>query len=205
MSPWARRIVVGCLALLVAGCVSMYKARNGSGAGWEEEKLDEDTFLVAFYGAGGTPRGAVYKYFLHRCAEITLQRGYTYFELFATGRPAADADSPFVKVRGSRSTYVPSVVVVPGTTVTTYRVRAIVRMYPKDLLAPSGDLFVAADVIRTLGAEVTSGNATPELPSRYRKVEGNFPVLPAERARAPGARQADGPVHLDDLKDLMKR
>jgi hypothetical protein len=96
-------------------------------------------------------------------------------------------------------------VVVPGTTVTTYRVRAIVRMYPKELLAPSEDLFVASDVIRTLGAEVTSGNATAELPSRYRKVEGSFPVLPAERARAPGARQADGPVHLDDLKDLMKK
>jgi hypothetical protein len=195
---------VGCLALLVAGCVSLYKARNGSGAGWEEERLDEDTVLVAFYGAGGTPRGAVYKYFLHRCAEITLQRGYAYFELFATGRPAADADSPFIKVRGAR-VYVPSVVVVPGATVTTYRVTAIVRMYPKDLLGTSEDLFAAHDVIRTFGAEVAAGNPTAELPSRFRKVEGQFPVLPAERARAPGARPADGPVHLDDLKDLMNK
>jgi hypothetical protein len=73
------------LSLLLAGCMTAYQPRGMTG-GYEEQKLDEDMYRVSFYGNGNTPRAAVLKYFLYRCAELTLERGFQYFELYAAQR-----------------------------------------------------------------------------------------------------------------------
>jgi hypothetical protein len=208
MARIVRAVIGGTLALLAAGCMTPYQPLGMTG-GWGEEKLDEDTYRVSFTGNQNTPRVAVQKFFLHRCAELTLQKGYAYFELYATERePSASADEgPFVKVRGSRSSPPPVVTVTPTHAVVSYGLKAIVRMYPKDLLEENvASLFSAKEIVSMLGAEVRSGRPGPNLPAKFRRVEGKFPVMPVERARAPEPRKpATGPVHLDDLKGLMKQ
>lgn len=189
-----RGMVAGLLAiLLLAGCQTGYQPRGATG-GYEEQKLDEDMYRVSFYGNGNTPRGAVLKYFLYRCAELTLERGYAYFELYAPDRAAAlPPEGRFIK---TQYTY----------TITTWSASAIVRMYPKDVLMGAPTLFSAREVTSLLAAEVRSGTPSAEIPAKLRAVEGNFPVLPERRARAPMKPAApSGPVQLDDLKDLLPK
>lgn len=188
-------MAAGLAALLFAGCMSAYQPRGMTG-GYEEQKLDEDMYRVSFQGNGNTPRGVVLKYFLYRCAELTLERGYVYFELYAPDRAAAlPPQGRFMKTQ--YSTY----------TITTWSASAIVRMYPKDMLMGAPTLFSAREVTSLLAADVRSGAPSAEMPAKLRAVEGNFPVLPESRARArqkPVA-PAAGAVQLDDLKDLLPR
>jgi hypothetical protein len=72
--------MAACLLVAVAGCMTGYQPRGYTG-GYSEQKIDEDTYLVSFSGNGNTPRGVVLKYFLYRCAELTVDHGYAYFEL----------------------------------------------------------------------------------------------------------------------------
>lgn len=172
-------LAAGFLAL--AGCMAAYQP-DGMGGGYTDEKLDEDTYLVSFRGNGYTPEGAVLKYFLYRCAELTLAQGYAYFELYAPpSRPSVDA---------------------------MWRYRAIVRMYPKEILFRTRTLFSASEVMADLGAEVRSGNPSAAVPEKYRIVRGKFPVMQVRREEdlpSPAPPAAGGPVNLDDLEGLMKR
>jgi hypothetical protein len=189
-----RGLLGGFAALLLAGCMTGYQPHGMTG-GHQERKLDEDMYHVSFHGNGNTPRAVVLKYFLYRCAELTLERGYDYFELYAPERAAALPDEPrFVK---TQYTY----------TITTWSASAIVRMYPKDLMMSAPTLFSAREVVGLLGADVRSGSPGHEIPAKLRAVEGNFPVLPESYAKArtrPSA-PAAGAVQLDDLKDLLPK
>ncbi len=203
----SRRGILGALAvLLLAGCVTAYQPRGATG-GYEEEKLADDTYRVSFFGNGNTPRGVVLKYFLYRCAELTLQRGYAYFELYAAERAGLPADARFVRT-SAEAAPPPPFTVAQTYTITTWSASAIVRMYPGDVLAGAPTLYSAREVTGALGADVRSGTPSAELPSKFRGVEGKFPIMPAERARAPEPKSGQapsGPVRLDDLKDLLPR
>ena len=200
-----RAILATGWALLLAGCMTAYQPYGITG-GYKEVKLADDTYQVSFYGNGNTPRGAVLKYFLYRCAELTLEHGYTYFELYSTERKQSLDDDPFVKVRGGSS--VPTYTYVPSVTISTWSAVGIVRMYPKDVLMDSPTFFAARDVIAMLGPEVRSGTPGANVPAKFRGVEGKFPVMQVGRAPAaeppPTAPPTNGgPVNLDDLKGLM--
>lgn len=176
MSPWARRMVVGCLALLVAGCVTTYQPR-GAGGGYQDEKISEDTYRVTYYASGSTSRPVLLKYFLYRCAELTLANGYPYFELYSTEREPPRA----------------------GWTAT-----GIVRMYPKDIMAGAPTLFSAKEVVGTLGSDVRSANPSNIIPSRFRAVEGDFPMLVVREVKRPPRASPDS-VRLEDLDGLRKQ
>jgi hypothetical protein len=205
-TAWA--VAGAVLAPLLAACVTAYQPLGATG-GYEDKQLDNDTYQVAFYGNGNTPRPVVLKYFLHRCAELTLEKGYEYFEIFSTKGDVPQSrapDQPYVQVR--RTYTPPTITYMPGTTITRWSVSGIVRMYPKDLLIDAKELFSAREVIGLLGSEVRSGNPTAVIPARLRRAEGKFPVAPSSmrREQAPPPPPASGgPVHLDDLKDLMKK
>lgn len=197
------------LVFSLGGCMTAYQPLGATG-GYEDKQLDKDTYQVAFYGNGNTPRPVVLKYFLHRCAELTLEKGYEYFEIYSTKGEAPQSTAPgapYMQVRGSYTP--PTIVYVPGASVTRWRVRGIIRMYPKDLLMDAKELFAAREVIGLLGAEVRSGNPTTEIPPRLRRAEGKFPVAPSslrrEQTPPPPPPAGGGPVQLDDLKGLMKQ
>lgn len=184
------------LSLLLAGCMTAYQPRGMTG-GYEEQKLDEDMYRVSFYGNGNTPRAAVLKYFLYRCAELTLERGFQYFELYAAQRGMQSGAIEPIQV-AQYTTY----------TITTWSASAIVRMYPGDVMMGAPTLFSAKEVTSALAAEVRSGAPANEIPARFRAVEGKFPVLPEDRLRQRVAKPSAPPagaVQLDDLKDLLPK
>ena len=200
------RAVLAFAALLLAGCMTPYQPA-GFGGGYQEQKLAGDTYLVSFYGNGNTPNGVVAQYFLYRCAELTSESGYAYFELFAPAREQAMSEgSPFVKT--AHHSPPPSYTYVPRGTVMLWTYRAVVRMYPKDILLGAPTLFSAREVLDALGPEVRAGNPSPHVPERFRRVLGKFPVmpLPSKETSALPPKEAParaGPVNLDDLKGLM--
>jgi hypothetical protein len=194
------------LSLLLAGCMTAYQPRGMTG-GYEEQKLDEDMYRVSFYGNGNTPRAAVLKYFLYRCAELTLERGYAYFELYASKRAELPGEGRFMRTAAG-GTPPPPVQVAQTYTITTWSASAIVRMYPGEMLAGGPTLFSAREVTSVLAADVRSGTPGSEIPARFRSVEGKFPVMPESYAKGrttKPAAPAAGAVQLDDLKDLLPK
>lgn len=66
------------LTLMISSCSTSYK-KTGWGGGYSDMALNKDLFQVSFSGNGYTSGATVQKYFLRRCAEITLENGYDYF------------------------------------------------------------------------------------------------------------------------------
>ena len=66
------------LSLLVS-CGSAYHPKEGSGSGYSEMNLGNDMYKVTFQGNSIIDSDTVYNYFLRRCAELTVERGFDYF------------------------------------------------------------------------------------------------------------------------------
>ncbi|MCW5896606.1 MAG: hypothetical protein KIT50_13505 [Bacteroidetes bacterium] len=76
--------IILLLLSIVIGCSTPY-AKDGFMGGFTETKLDSVTYRVAFRGNGMTSRETVVKYMLYRCAELTTEAGYKYFEISFEG------------------------------------------------------------------------------------------------------------------------
>jgi hypothetical protein len=81
-----RKLVFKAFSLLVVasllGCVGPTLYGPGSQStrgGYEDSKLQDDQFNVAFNANGFTSPVRAKNYFLFRCAEITVQNGYDFF------------------------------------------------------------------------------------------------------------------------------
>jgi hypothetical protein len=55
----------------------------GALGGYREEQFAPDIYRVAFFGNGYTSPQTAAEYLIHRCAELTEQRGYRYFGILA--------------------------------------------------------------------------------------------------------------------------
>jgi hypothetical protein len=55
----------------------------GALGGYQEEQLAPDIYRVAFFGNGYTNPQTAAEYVIHRCAELTEQRGFRYFGILA--------------------------------------------------------------------------------------------------------------------------
>jgi len=69
-------------AILLMSCATPYQPVNLFG-GYREEQLAPDIYRVMFFGNGYTNGQVAAEYALHRCAELTQQRGYRYFGILA--------------------------------------------------------------------------------------------------------------------------
>src|SRR5215831_16147668 len=79
--------VVFALLFLLAGCATGYRPKGFFGAGFSEQKLGPDLWLVTFDASAFTPKDRVKNYLLLRCAEITVEQGSAYFiVVMAEGR-----------------------------------------------------------------------------------------------------------------------
>jgi hypothetical protein len=70
------------VCLLIASCATPYQPMGALG-GYQEEQLAPDIYRVAFFGNGYTNPQTAADYVIHRCAELTEQRGYRYFGILA--------------------------------------------------------------------------------------------------------------------------
>jgi hypothetical protein len=67
---------------ILVGCATPYQPMGALG-GYQEEQLAPDIYRVAFFGNGYTNPQTAAEYVIHRCAELTEQRGYRYFGILA--------------------------------------------------------------------------------------------------------------------------
>lgn len=83
VSTWAsaaRWLLLGVAAGLLAACASPY-GPSGLIGGYRDEKIGDNVYKVSFSGNGYTNEDMVVKYWLNRCAELTVKNGYTFFGL----------------------------------------------------------------------------------------------------------------------------
>jgi hypothetical protein len=67
---------------ILSSCATPYQPMGALG-GYQEEQLASDIYRVAFFGNGYTNPETAAEYVIHRCAELTEQRGYRYFGILA--------------------------------------------------------------------------------------------------------------------------
>jgi hypothetical protein len=73
-----RLIALSATCLLAASCVTAYQPEGISG-GYSDKVLAGNTAQVTFRGNRITTPETVHSFLLRRCAEVTLQDGYSYF------------------------------------------------------------------------------------------------------------------------------
>lgn len=67
------------IILFISGCATSYHPENRRGYGFNEKQLSEQSYLVSFRGNSRTSPIEVQHMLLRRCAELTIQKGYSYF------------------------------------------------------------------------------------------------------------------------------
>lgn len=90
-SYWLAFLFCG-LTFSACSTPTAYKAANGSGPGYTEQKLQDNLYRVTFTGNRATPRETVENYLLFRAAEITMKEGGDYF---LVTRHSTEADTDF--------------------------------------------------------------------------------------------------------------
>ncbi len=71
--------------LFLAACATGYQPRGFLGAGYSQERLADDVWLVTFDASAFTPKERVESYLLRRCAELTVEQGSAYFIVLSEG------------------------------------------------------------------------------------------------------------------------
>jgi hypothetical protein len=79
-------IALSAAACLLASCATAYQPDGVSG-GYSDQVRNGNTAQVSFRGNGMTTPETLHSYLLRRCAEVTLQDGYSYFVLVHTEAP----------------------------------------------------------------------------------------------------------------------
>jgi hypothetical protein len=198
-------------ALLLASCVTTYQPRGGTG-GWTDRPLADNRYYVEFFGNGNTTRDTVMAYWLHRCAEITVEKGFDHFVLLSkTPPPGASLDQPEVRIEFAGGdadpedarpvlrakggvTYVP--IYVPGGRITTWSARGVIEMSKGYIEREGRPTFDARELLAKLGPAV-----------RQASQAGTNVTLPKEMAEEARAERASGQgeVKLQDLEGLLPK
>jgi hypothetical protein len=80
------RLIVLSAACLLASCATAYQPDGVSG-GYSDQVRNGHTAQVSFRSNGLTTPETLHTFLLRRCAEVTLQDGYSYFVLVHTEAP----------------------------------------------------------------------------------------------------------------------
>lgn len=102
-----RKLFVCVVAIsLLAGCATGYQPKGFKG-GFTETQLAPDSWRVSFGGNAFTSPEAAVDYTLLRCAELTLQGGYTHFVVISgeNRRNVSTSTTPmYANTVGNRTT-----------------------------------------------------------------------------------------------------
>lgn len=82
------------MAVVLVSCATPYQ-QSGITGGFDVKELRTDVFRVSFQGNGYTTRESVQVYWLYRCAELAIEKGFAGFEIlsdmqFVMQRPPMD-------------------------------------------------------------------------------------------------------------------
>lgn len=112
--------ILSLALILLSGCATSYHPNSFSG-GYTETQLAENIWRVSFEGNGYTRQQRAEDFALLRCAEVTLEKGFTHFAL-ANSASRTDfssaSTSSTTRYRGNRSTTTSDtdIIVKPSTT-----------------------------------------------------------------------------------------
>jgi hypothetical protein len=67
------------IAIFSIGCATTYHRANATG-GYEEYRYGNRTFQVHFEGNRHTSTNKILAYLQYRCAELTIENGFDYFD-----------------------------------------------------------------------------------------------------------------------------
>jgi hypothetical protein len=89
-----RMLMMATMAVILTSCATPYQEQSFTG-GFSVKELRPDVVRVSFGGNGYTTRETVQVYWLNRCAELALEKGFAGFEIlsdmqFVMTRPATD-------------------------------------------------------------------------------------------------------------------
>ena len=219
------RIVIALLIVAgITACATPYQPQGATG-GYSEIKIANDLYTVRFGGNGNTSKNTVFKYWLYRCAELTQQNGYAYFEVLgrASGNtnitrddavashvmqpvmePIAGhlGDNESIKTKGGG--YVP--VYIPSysyTTVTTWSMNSTIRMSKQVPAEEHPTIYKAANILKELANEVLHQiPLTDDILKKKYDAELSMASWMTARPRPVVPRLDDG-SNLDDLKNLI--
>ena len=161
MSPNA--LLAALCVLFLAACAQPTPYQPATdGFGFSQQRIEENRFRINFSGNSVTPLPVVEDYMLYRAAEITVDRGYDYFEI---------SDKDINKRTRYVATYVdpiggyywrryPRYAVGTGISTGTYRPidsytsSANVVLFKGQKPADNPDAYDARDVIQRLGPTI---------------------------------------------------
>ena len=164
-------IFVLILALSVSGCATPYQKDspwNAVVGGYSDYRLDENTFVVSFRGGNPTPVANLGPYLLYRCAEVTSEAGFEYFQVVGqtSDQKIGTAVLPgYSTTQGSATGYVAgNTVQAFGSSQTTTIPPQLLTYRENTLIAtikayrgekPRGEaVYNASDVLKYLGPSV---------------------------------------------------
>jgi len=83
---WVRATAAAAMVALLAGCetATPYQPLRTSGAasgGYSDQQIEANRFRVTFAGNSMTSRERVETYLLYRAAQLTVERGFDWFEM----------------------------------------------------------------------------------------------------------------------------
>lgn len=184
MTRIVRLCCVLAAAALLSSCATPYQSKGPQG-GYHETRITEGEYAVVFNGNQNTSRNRVYFFWVYRCAELTLQQGYSLYVVHpkqsnawnptggeARMQPAlytADSAGELIKTRGGGTT----MIFVPGVSgaykLWTYT--GTINMYRNPL--PEDVLWAvdAQQTVNLLKPYVTSNGNTkpPSIDDLFRK------------------------------------
>jgi hypothetical protein len=156
-------LAMSFVGLLVAACATPYQS-DGITGGYEETKLEPGIWRVAYGGNGFTTRETVQTYFLYRCAELALEKGYDGFEILSNIRLIKRARPVRVAAAVSTPIFIPMYEgggIKPG-------VYADIRLLKRPFTPAPPKIFDAAALKNTLeplvqGQKCDDGNVCPHV------------------------------------------
>jgi len=163
-----KTVFISCLFLTLVGCTTTYGPAGFTG-GYKERKINDDTYIVSFFGNGHTKEQQVWNFWIYRCAELTLKNGYEFFTLKPSDEHAVWPEElhtkPFIfsMLDTGSGKFIETVYNRPVYYITTYSSKAIVKMYKTPVPKKIGILFDAKTIMNQLESYVTSNakNAPP--------------------------------------------
>lgn len=167
---------------MLAGCATGYQKRGLTG-GYSETRVDDSHYIVHFDGNGYASKDRVWYFWIYRCAQLTVEKGYAYFSLepvqTSMNKPTSfdadddqghaylavltgDADGHLIDVHtGGGGGHGGGFIYIPGGagTVVTWHSKAVVAMYG-DNVPPKTFVVRAQSVLDLLGEYIKSGGVS---------------------------------------------
>lgn len=107
-----RVIMLAALAVVLVSCATPYQP-EGLFGGFDVKELRPDVYRVSFGGNGFTTAESAQVYWLHRCAELAVEKGFTGFEVLSDMRFVMGLPQPEDRIGFRLSTSMASLARIP--------------------------------------------------------------------------------------------